>query len=58
MVIPGLILVVDDRRTETASRVDASSGDGDGGQVDQEHCKSNGQWCQNLFLQSKQKINQ
>ena len=37
MVVPRLLLVVDDGGAEGARRVDAGAGDGDGGQVDQEH---------------------
>ncbi|KAM2280422.1 hypothetical protein ACFX1S_041147 [Malus domestica] len=37
VVIPGMLLVVDDGSAETSGWVDASSGDGDGGQVHQEH---------------------
>jgi len=48
MVIPGLVLVVDNSGSQTPSRVDASSSDGDGGQVNHEHSKSNWKRSQNL----------
>lgn len=48
MVIPGLVAVVDDGSSETPSWVDASSGDGDGGQVNQEHCESDWKRSQDL----------
>ena len=44
MVIPGMVPVVDDGSSKAPSRVDAGAGDGDGGQVDQEHCEPNWQW--------------
>lgn len=50
VVIPSVLFVVDDRCTETTGRVDAGSSDGDGSQVNQEHSESNGEWCQNLQI--------
>ena len=43
MVIPSSLLVVDDGRTQTPRRIDAGSGDGDGGQMNQEHREADGQ---------------
>ena len=43
MVIPSSLLVVDDGRTQTPCRIDVSSGDGDGGQMNQEHREADGQ---------------
>nr|GMD01674.1 hypothetical protein CFOL_v3_27320 [Ipomoea batatas] len=48
VVIPGIVLVVDNGGSETPGRVDASSGNGDGGQVNQENRESNGERGQNL----------
>lgn len=48
VVIPSVLLVVDNGGSKTPGRVDAGSGDGDGGQVNQEHCKTNGKRGQNL----------
>lgn len=50
LVIPCVIFVVDDRCTKTTGGVDAGSSDGDGCQVNQEHSESNGEWCQNLQI--------
>lgn len=50
VVIPSVLFVVDDRCTETTGRVDAGSSDGNGCQVNQEHSESNGEWCQNLQI--------
>lgn len=47
-VIPCMVLVVDDGSPETPSRVNASSSDRNGGQVNQEHCEPNGKRSQNL----------
>ena len=47
-VIPGMLFVVDDGGPQTPSRVDAGSSDGDGCQMNQEHCKPNGERSQNL----------
>ena len=43
-----MLFVVDDGGTETPGRVDAGSGDGDGCQMNQEHCKPNWERSQNL----------
>lgn len=51
MVIPSAVLVEDNGSSKTPGRVDASSGDGDGGQVNQENCKPNGKRSQNLHTQ-------
>lgn len=45
-----MVFVEDDGSTKTTGRVDASSGDGDGSQVNQEHSESNGEWGQNLQI--------
>jgi hypothetical protein len=37
VVIPGLVVVVDDSSAQAPGRVDAGAGDRDGGQVDHEH---------------------
>lgn len=50
MISPGLGLVVDDSSSEASSRVDSGAGDGDGGQVNHKHSKSNGEWGQNLHI--------
>ena len=47
-VIPGMLFVVDDSGPQTPSRVDAGSSDGDGCQMNQEHCKPNRERSQNL----------
>nr|GLL27678.1 hypothetical protein Ccrd_001881 [Ipomoea trifida] len=52
VVIPGIVLVVDNGGSETPGRVDASSGNGDGGQVNQENRESNGKRGQNLQYKS------
>ncbi|KAG9159420.1 hypothetical protein Leryth_010973 [Lithospermum erythrorhizon] len=41
MVIPWLVLVVDQGSAKTPSRVDTGAGDGNGGQVNHENSKSN-----------------
>ena len=48
VVIPGLVLVVDDGGAQAPGRVDAGAGDGDGGQVDHEHGEPDGEGSQNL----------
>lgn len=53
MVIPGLVLVVNEGCPKTPSRVDASTCDGDGGQVNQKHSKPNRQWRQDLNIKSR-----
>jgi len=50
MVMPGMRPVVDDGSTKTPGWVDTRPSDGDGGQVNQEHCKPNWQRCQNLHF--------
>lgn len=52
MIIPCMVLVVDDGSPKAPSRVDAGSGDGDGCQVHQEHCKPDGKWSQDLHFNS------
>jgi hypothetical protein len=42
--------VVDDGSAEAPGRVDAGAGDGDGGEVDQEHCEPNRQWGKDLLF--------
>lgn len=49
MVIPSLVLVVNNGSSKTASRVDAGAGDGNGGQVDHEHSETDWEWCQYLL---------
>jgi hypothetical protein len=49
MVIPGMVPVVDDGSPKAPSWVDAGASDGDGGQMDQEHRKSNRKWGEDLF---------
>lgn len=48
VVVPCVVLVVDDGRTQAPSWVDAGSSYGDGGQVHQEHCEPDWQRCQYL----------
>ena len=48
LVVPGLVLVVDDRGSQAPGRVDAGAGDGDGGQVHHEHGEPNGEGSQHL----------
>ena len=48
MVIPGVLLIVDDRRSETPRRVNTGSGNGDRGQVHQEHREPN--WQRRQYL--------
>ncbi|KAG9158527.1 hypothetical protein Leryth_016173 [Lithospermum erythrorhizon] len=48
VVVPGVILVVDDGSSKTTGWVDAGSSNRDGGQVNQEHCKSDGERSQKL----------
>ena len=52
MVIPSVLPVVDDGSSETPGRINAGSGDGNGGQMDQKHCKPNGKRSQNLQTKS------
>jgi len=49
LVIPGFLVVEDNGWSETPGGVNAGSGNGDGSQVNHEHSKSNGKWCQYLF---------
>lgn len=49
-VIPCMLSVEDDSSSKTPGWVNASSCDGDGGQVNQEHCKPNGEGGQNLHI--------
>ena len=48
LVIPGLLVVVDNSSTETPSRVDTSASDGDGSQVNHEHGEPNRKGSQDL----------
>lgn len=58
MVVPGLVLVVDNSGTKAPSGVDASASNGDGGQMNHEHSKSNWERCQNLtFSGQVQSVN-
>lgn len=47
-----MVSVVDDGSSKAPGRVDASSGDGDGGQVDEENSKADGKRSQNLQHQT------
>lgn len=49
-----MVLVEDDGGSKTPCRVNASSGDGDRGQVNQEHCKSNWKRSQDLQFERPQ----
>ncbi|RRT71716.1 hypothetical protein B296_00011134 [Ensete ventricosum] len=49
MVIPGVVLAIDDGSSKALSWVDAGTGDGDGGQANQEYRKANGQGSKNLL---------
>lgn len=53
MVIPCMVSVEDDGDSKTPGRIYAGSCDGDGGQMNQEHRKSNGERSQNLQLQEE-----
>ena len=46
MIFPNFMIVDDDGRTEASSRVNASAGDGNGGEVNNEDSKANGEWSQ------------
>lgn len=48
LVIPCLLLVVDDCSPETSGGVDTSASDWNGGKVNHEDSKSNWKWCQDL----------
>ena len=48
VVVPWLVLVVDDGGAEAPGGVDAGAGDGDGGQVDHEHGEPDGERRQHL----------
>ena len=48
LVIPSILLVVNNSSPETSCWVNASASDWDCGQVYHEHIKSNGERCQNL----------
>lgn len=53
MLVPRLVLVVNNCRTEAASWVDASSSDWDSGQMNHKNCKANGKWGQHLYTPTK-----
>ncbi|KAM1027844.1 hypothetical protein ACFX2A_041553 [Malus domestica] len=55
VVIPGMLLVVDDGSAETPGWVGASSGDGDGGQVHQEQLSELGKARYATFLKAIKK---
>jgi hypothetical protein len=56
LVVPGLVVVVDDRGSQAPRRVDAGAGDGDGGQVHHEHGEPNWERSQHLHIyRSKEK---
>ena len=48
VVVPWLVLVVDDGGAEAPGGVDAGAGDGDGGQVDHEHGEPDGKRSKHL----------
>lgn len=48
LIIPCMALVVDDGSSKAPGGVDAGSCDGDGRQMNQEHCKADGKRSQNL----------
>lgn len=48
LVIPSIILVVDNSSSKTSSRVNSSASDWDCGQVNHEDSKPNWEWGQNL----------
>ena len=48
MVIPSLLVVVDNSSTKASGWVDSSSSNGDGSQMHHEHSESNWKWSQNL----------
>lgn len=48
MVIPNFAIVVDNSCTQAPGWVDPGTGDGNGGQVNHENGKPNGQWGQHL----------
>ena len=48
MIVPASVFVEDDGRAEAPGRVDAGPGDGDRGQVHQEHREPDGQRSQYL----------
>lgn len=49
VVSPGMLPVVNDGSAEAPRRVDAGAGDGDGGQVDQEHREPDWERGKDLF---------
>ena len=55
MVIPGLVVVVDDSSAQAPGRVDAGAGDRDGGQVDHEHREPNWERSKHLNERTKHK---
>lgn len=50
MVIPCLFLAIDHGSSKASSRINTSSGDRNGGQVNHEHGKSDWKWCQYLLI--------
>ena len=48
LIVPGFFFVVNDGGAEAPSGVDAGSGDGDGGQMDDEHREPDREWSQHL----------
>ena len=55
MVRPGMVLVVNDGGAKAPRRVDAGAGDGDGGQVDQEHREPDWERSKDLFIHPTKK---
>ena len=55
MVIPGLVVVVDDSSAQAPGRVDAGTGDRDGGQVDHEHREPDWERSKHLNEQSRKR---
>jgi len=55
MIRPGMVLVVNDGGAKAPRWVDAGAGDGDGGQVDQEHRESDWERGKDLFIHPTKK---
>jgi len=52
MIIPRFAAVINHGWAEAPGGVDASSSDGNGCKMHHEHCKANGEWSQNLEINS------
>ena len=57
LVIPGLLIVVDNSSPQTPGRVDTGASDRNSGQVNHEHGKPNWKRCQNLKSKIAQNTN-